>query len=202
MAAMRAKAEQGRRPGRPRSPETDQVILGALIDLIRDGNSLEAISVEAVAAKAGVGKATIYRRWPSKDALVRAAVTLVKPVPPPSGRQSLRDDLVAMVRLGGTLAEGFDYTLVTALMPQLVRGGELHELFEAAVEPCRERVREVLRRGLASGELRADLDIEVALAALMAPMILHRMMIGSPGFRGEDVAEELVDLVLKGALAT
>ena len=52
-------------PGRPRSVRADEAIIAAVIDLLADGTTAEALSIEAVAARAGVGKATIYRRWPN-----------------------------------------------------------------------------------------------------------------------------------------
>ena len=64
-------ADQERKaPGRPRSAKADEAIIEALLDLLADGTPAEAISIESVAAKAGVGKATIYRRWANKEALL------------------------------------------------------------------------------------------------------------------------------------
>ena len=65
-------------PGRPRSVRADEAIIAAVIDLLADGTTAEALSIEAVAARAGVGKATIYRRWPNKDALLLDAVASLK----------------------------------------------------------------------------------------------------------------------------
>src|ERR1700741_4756609 len=91
-------ADQNRKgPGRPRSPRVDEAGKGAVFELLSAGQSADAISIEAVAAKAGVGKATIYRRWPNKEALLIDAVTMMKgPLPEPSG-ESVRDDLVMLI---------------------------------------------------------------------------------------------------------
>ena len=71
-------------PGRPRSAQADEAILDAVLELLGAGHSVAAISIEAVAAKAGVGKATIYRRWPNKEALLVDAVASMKgPLPSP-----------------------------------------------------------------------------------------------------------------------
>src|SRR5262245_55241567 len=72
--AATREEEARRSPGRPRSPRADEAIIEAVLDLMAEGTSVEALSIEAVAARAGVGKATIYRRWPNKDAFVVDAV--------------------------------------------------------------------------------------------------------------------------------
>src|SRR5437763_5842350 len=88
-------ADQERKaPGRPRSARADEAIIEALLDLLADGMPAEAISIEAVAARAGVGKATIYRRWANKEALLVDAVATVKGEVPTISGVSVRDDLV------------------------------------------------------------------------------------------------------------
>src|SRR5258705_13392688 len=88
-------ADQDRKgPGRPRSVRADEAIIDAVIELLGEGTSTDAISIEAVAAKAGVGKATIYRRWSNKEALIIEAVSSMKGPPPVPKGESVRDDLV------------------------------------------------------------------------------------------------------------
>src|SRR3954453_2356232 len=85
-------------PGRPRSARVDEAIVEAVFELLSSGQSADAISIEAVAAKAGVGKATIYRRWPNKEALLIDAVLAMKgPLPVPVG-ESVRDDLIMLIK--------------------------------------------------------------------------------------------------------
>lgn len=200
MADMRAAADQiKRQPGRPRSARTDEVILAAVIDLLKGGTSLEALTIEAVAAKAGVGKATIYRRWPNKAALVMAAASLIKPMPAPPSGQCPRSKLINLLRTIGSPSQDTAFSIVAAVLPQLMRGEDLYEVYQSVIEPCRDIVREVLRQGVASGELRQDLDVEAVLALLISPVILHRLMLGSPRFAGDDMAERVVDAVLARA---
>src|SRR6516164_9360358 len=86
-------ATESRRPGRPRSEQAEQAIIEATLDLFGE-QGFEGVCIEAVAARAGVGKATIYRRWPNKQELLLAALSSMKsPIPEPTG--SVRDDLVA-----------------------------------------------------------------------------------------------------------
>src|SRR5947199_5105978 len=92
-------ADQERKaPGRPRSARADEAIIEAVLDLLADGTLAEEISIEAVAARAGVGKATIYRRWSNKEALLVDAVATIKGEPPKLAGASVRDDLVALLQ--------------------------------------------------------------------------------------------------------
>src|SRR5215510_2614841 len=93
-----ALAEPERKsPGRPRSARADEAIIEAVLDLLAEGTPAEALSIEAVAARAGVGKATIYRRWSNKEALLVDAVASVKGEPPRIAGESVRDDLVTLL---------------------------------------------------------------------------------------------------------
>src|ERR1700742_4798728 len=84
-----------RRPGRPRSEQAEQAIIEATLDLFAE-EGFDGVCVEAVAARAGVGKATIYRRWPNKEELLLAALSSMKsPFPEPTG--NVRDDLAAQM---------------------------------------------------------------------------------------------------------
>src|SRR5437764_1460247 len=96
-------ADQERKaPGRPRSARADEAIIEAVLDLLADGTPAESLSIEAVAAKAGVGKATIYRRWANKEALLVDAVASLKGELPRLAGESVRDDLIALLRPVGT----------------------------------------------------------------------------------------------------
>src|SRR3954452_13433746 len=94
-ASGTAPADQDRKaPGRPRSVRADEAIIDAVLDLFAEGNSADTISIESVAARAGVGKATIYRRWPNKEALFVDAVRSMKGGVPVVRGDSVRDDLI------------------------------------------------------------------------------------------------------------
>src|SRR6266542_1733281 len=93
-----------RRPGRPRSEQAEQAIIEATLDLFAE-QGFEGVCVEAVAARAGVGKATIYRRWPNKEELIIDAVASMKGPVPPIGGKSVRDDLVTLLSRVGKHSE-------------------------------------------------------------------------------------------------
>jgi AcrR family transcriptional regulator len=193
--------QERKAPGRPRNAQADEAILDAVIALLGAGQSAAAISIEAVAAKAGVGKATIYRRWPNKEALLVDAVGTMKgPLPDPLG-DSVRDDLVMLVQAGRT-NRAKRYGKVTAcLLPESTRDDELRRALQAVIEPRRDIMRQVLLRGVANGELRADLDVELTLLMLSGPSMVQSMLRWNPRVPEEGFAEALVDALLSGAAA-
>ncbi|MDI6097309.1 TetR/AcrR family transcriptional regulator [Actinoplanes sp. NEAU-A12] len=199
MSTSTGAGQERKAAGRPRNAQADESILDAVLALLSDGQSVAAISIEAVAAKAGVGKATIYRRWPNKEALLIDAVRAMKgPLPEPSGR-SVREDLIALVRAHRT-PRAQRYSKVTAcLLPELLKDTELGRMYEAFVEPRREMTRQVLRRGVETGELRADLDVEMTQLMLSAPGMMQSMLRLNLGVPEEKFAETVVDAVLRGA---
>jgi AcrR family transcriptional regulator len=194
-----APADQDRKaPGRPRSARADEAIVDAVLDLFAEGNSAETISIEAVAARAGVGKATIYRRWPNKEALIVDAVGSMKgPVPVVRG-ESVRDDLVALLARTGQTQEGRASKIMSCLISEIQRSTSLHGCFQAVIEPRRQVMREVLRRGVRTGELRPDLDVELALSLLSAPVLIQALLNWNPAVTGNDLAARVVDTVLAG----
>src|SRR4051812_38737959 len=87
-----------RPPGRPRSERADKAIVDATLALLVEEGGVSGVSIEAVAARAGVGKTTIYRRWPNKEALIiDALAALREPIVEPRG-QSVREDLITWAR--------------------------------------------------------------------------------------------------------
>ena len=153
-------AEQRRR-GRPRSQQAEQAILAAALDLFAERGP-EALGIEQVAARAGVGKATIYRRWRGKEDMLLAAIgSLGSQLPVPQGR-SVRADLIAL--LDSICREAADprrARLFALLQGEGARYPRLIARYvETVVRPRREVVAAVLRRGVATGELRENTDIE------------------------------------------
>jgi len=189
-----------RRPGRPRSERADQAIIDAALGLFAESGP-EGLCIERVAARAGVGKATIYRRWPGKeDLLLDAIATLKAPLPEPAGR-SVREDLVTL--LGAMCQESGDPRRAREFALLLGEGAKYPRLMaryvETVLEPRREVVRAVLRRGMASGELRPDLDVEAALFMLIGAVVArrgHEQQLIPAGY-----AERVVDELLRGLSA-
>jgi AcrR family transcriptional regulator len=183
--------------GRPRSSRAHDAIIDAVLEFIAEGTTVEALSIEAIAARAGVGKATIYRRWPHKDALILDAVASVKePVPELPGI-SVREDLVLLTRAIGTARDSRAGQILPCMIPELQRPGGLRDAWLAMIESRRDVTRGVIRRGIAEGVLRADTDVELAVALLSSPMT--STLLGSlPRLDTTDLAERVVDTVLRG----
>ena len=194
------QAETSRRPGRPRSEQAEQAIIEATLDLFAE-QGFEGVCVEAVAARAGVGKATIYRRWPNKEELLLAAFgSLKSPFPEPKGI-SVRDDLLAMVEV--MCADKADPRKARRYALLLGEGEKYPRLMarykETVVEPRREAMRGVIRRGIQTGELRPDTDIEIAMLTLTGVIMAHEKT-PDREFDG-DFAARLVDGLLLGLSA-
>lgn len=182
-------------PGRPRDPRRDAAIREATLALLADVG-YERMTVDAIAAAAGVSKPTIYRRWAGKQEVVADAIRChphtSTPVPDTG---SLRGDLIAAVRQSA--ANQLENAPLTAgLASRLRESEELARLIrEHAIEAVRGRFAELLRRAHERGEL-ADPAAVTPLFADVAPSLIHtRVLIG-----GEPVddafAVELVDRVL------
>jgi AcrR family transcriptional regulator len=191
---------QARRPGRPRSAAADAAIAGATLELLLEGG-YRALTMEQVRARAGVGKATLYRRYGSKQELVAAAIRhLNQPIPLPD-TGSARTDILTVARTVQAGAERVGFaTFAPRLLAEAAGDPEMHALFyENLVAPRRAVMGEVLRRGVARGELREDLDVELAVDVITGPWV-YRMLIA-----GDDPTEiyrtdptELLDLILAG----
>src|SRR5215472_4074548 len=96
MTAVQTPRDATRRAGRPRSVQADRAIIEATLEIFAESGA-EGLCIEKVAAKAGVGKATIYRRWPGKEELLLDAIAALRsPLPQPQGR-SVRADLTALL---------------------------------------------------------------------------------------------------------
>jgi AcrR family transcriptional regulator len=186
-----------RPPGRPRSLRVDEAIIDAVLDLLAEGTAVEALSMEAVASRAGVGKAAIYRRWPHKNALVLEAVASLKaPIPELPGT-SVREDLVM---IAGVIADSQGTRMadvMPCLMPELQRHGPLRDEYLALIERRRDVTRAVIRRGIKTGELKPDTDIELVVAMISGPMMMS-MLGSSPRLNRENLAERLVGAVFAG----
>jgi AcrR family transcriptional regulator len=186
-----------RRPGRPRSERAERAILDAALELFAE-SGVGGVCIEAVAARAGVGKATIYRRWAGKEDLLLDALALLKsPLPEPGG-DSVRADLVAMLRvMSQDIADPVRMRRYALLMGEGEKYPKIIQRYkETVVEPRREMIRSVLRRGIGTGEVRPDIDVDVAMFLLMGAVIARGKH--DPEQIEPDYPERVVDEVLAG----
>ncbi|RAY13182.1 TetR family transcriptional regulator [Actinomadura craniellae] len=192
-----------RAPGRPRSERAERAILAATLDLLAEAAGVAAVSIEAVAARAGVGKTTIYRRWPNKEELIVSALAAAKgPLPDLPPGESARENLLALAR-ALSAEQG---TKHIRCFWNVAGGAEKHpELFaryrQVVIEPRREVFRGVLRRGIESGELRPGIDVEMTISVIVGSMTMQARASAARDVAPEDFAEGVVDLLLQGISA-
>jgi len=183
--------------GRPRDERADRAIVAATLELMAE-RGLRDLRIDDIAARAGVGKATIYRRHRSKDALITDAVaTLVSEIAIPD-TGSTRDDLLALM---GQAVELYSGSLAPRLMPPLVeearRNPELASTIrEEFLSGRRAALSTVLKRGIRRGDLRRGLDIELALDVLGGAIFYRLLVTGGPV--DHRLAEGIVELILRG----
>jgi AcrR family transcriptional regulator len=165
--------------GRPRSEKARQAILAAARELLLE-QGVHAMSMDDVAERAGVSKATIYRWWPSKELLALDALAAAwAGLTPASQRDtgSLRRDLLARFRPWQRELNAQPFGRVFAgLIAEAQTDPEFAKLYlEHFIYPRREDTRALLVRGIDRGELAADTDLEVALDLLYGP-VYHRLL--------------------------
>lgn len=186
------------RRGRPRSEKAQGAILEAAAELLLE-KGLAAVSMDAVATRAGVSKATIYRWWPTKETLALDALYHEwAGVPPPRDSGSLRGDLLSLLRPWARLASRRPYGRVIA---GLVTEAQMDPAFARQyrtrfVQPRRDQARAIFRRAIERGEIPADTKIEVALDVLYGP-IYHRLLHGHAPLNDRFV-RDVIDTALDG----
>ena len=195
-----ATAGGGAHRGRPRSDRVNRAILDTARQLlIRDGYT--RLRLEHVAAQAGVGKATIYRRWPSKEALAQALLAdLAAPHIAIEESGDTREEMLAAV-MNPLLAvtESEFGPVIRALLSQIATNPALGDPFRATVVQARRtEIARMIARGVERGDLCPDADAEIATELLVGP-VYFRLMFG--GELDRSFAERIVDNVLSGYTA-
>jgi len=194
---MTDKTTTAPRIGRPREERADRAIVAATLELIAE-HGVRDLRMDDVAERARVGKATIYRRYRSKDELVTAAIAaLVSEIKVPD-TGSTRGDLLGLMQ---GAVEVYSRSIEAAVMPSLVdamsRDAELaRAVRERFLAGRRAALRAVLGRAVERGDLRPDLDVELALDVLGGPLFYRLLVTGAP--IDQELAEGVVELILRG----
>ena len=186
------------RRGRPRSEKAHQAILAAAADLLLE-RGLAAVSMDAIAERAGVSKATIYRWWHSKETLALDALYHEwSDVPAPADSGSLRADLLSVMLPWARLAVSRPYgRVMAALLTEAASSPEFAREYHARfIAPRREGARVIIRRAVARGEIPPETNVEVALDLLYGP-VYHRLLHGHAPVDDEFV-RDVVDTALGG----
>ncbi|HEX3427739.1 MAG TPA: TetR/AcrR family transcriptional regulator [Candidatus Limnocylindrales bacterium] len=198
--ARPATATGPRRPGRPRSDIAHRAILDAARELLVE-EGFTRLRLEHVAARAGVGKNTIYRRWASKEDLtLELLLELAGPHLAIRDVGDTRSELLAAVENPmRAITETPFGPVIRAMMSQIAGNPAIGDPFRSAVVAARRsEIARVIERGIARGDLRADADASVATELLAGP-VYFRLVFG--GALDRDLARRVVDTLLNGFAA-
>ncbi len=189
--------EVRRKRGRPRDPQADGRILAAASALILV-RGFDSMTVDEVASTAGVGKATVYRRWARKEDLAVAAMEqLYRDEMPPPDTGSIRGDLRAL--FGSVLAfvnspAGTDYIRTT--IKESMRDERIATLYREASERAEQNAMVVFERAISRGEVRPDTPMTAAVQ-LLGALVVMRAITGQE-MPALDEVDQMVELVLNG----
>ncbi len=191
-------ALSNKNPGRPRSARIDRAVLQATSELLAE-RGYAATSIEMIARRAGVGKAAVYRRWSSKEELV--VELLSQDVSSAEAVPDLGDAHAELLWLVNDTIRAFSKTpaggIVKGLASELTRNHRLNRhVIERVVSVRRDEVRMVFERGVARGDLRAEIDVELAHDILIGPVHYH-LLLGEK--LDKKLGQRVVDAFLRGA---
>ena len=193
----------GAQRGRPRSQQAHRAILAAAGELLL-ARGLSAVSMDTVAERAGVSKATIYRWWPTKETLALDALytewAAARPSPRDTG--SLRGDLLSLMRPWAKLAASRPYGRVVAALLAEAHSDPVFatEYRHRVLEPRREQARAIVGRAIERGEIPSNTKIDVALDLLFGALY-HRLLHGHAPLNDRFV-RDVVDMALNGIQST
>ncbi|MEU0832566.1 TetR/AcrR family transcriptional regulator [Streptomyces sp. NPDC005969] len=187
------------RRGRPRSAAAERAILDAVVELLEAGEPLAGLSIERIARTAGVGKATIYRRWSGKEELFVDVLRAIEPPEPKiSGTAGLSDLRVMLESLRRRGLAQRTSVLLHNVFAQMKTHPKLWAEYQCTViAPRRVAMVAAVRRAVEAGELRADLDVELMDDLFVGPMLvrtIHRPDAPLP----EDLADRIIRALVEG----
>jgi len=191
-----ARADQTERgPGRPREGRVTSAVLAAVIELVTE-QGMAAVTMDAVAARAGVSKPAIYRRWPGKhDLVIAAAETRIGVLTVPDlgdFRAELRavlDARLEVYRLPGTSR------LLAGLIAAAQDSGDEHGAYQRYVSRIMSETRKILQRGIARGDVRRDVDVQAAATLVAAPLVFRLVI--EQQLPDERFAANLADMIAR-----
>ncbi len=197
--------EQGiRKPGRPRSAQAHKAILDATLELLAEGG-FQGLSIEEVAARAGVGKTTIYRRWSSKEELVIDAFHAVQVDLSMVDTGNFRNDLVTLLKAAyqSMMARPLLEQLVVKIIGEYQTNPEIFQVFiTQLLVPRFQQFRHMVEQAQARNEIRRDIDwtlvIELVSGSLYFHWIITRFLAPSSSFTPDEWVEQMIDMLMQG----
>ncbi|MCX6397665.1 MAG: TetR/AcrR family transcriptional regulator [Propionibacteriales bacterium] len=189
-----------RRKGRPRDASADERILAAAAELILQ-RGYDNMTVDEVAARAKAGKATVYRRWAGKEDLAFAALEqLYSSELPVPDTGSIREDLTqAFTQALEFVSSDTGRAYLRMTISESLRDDRLGALYTVAHHSQEAAARSMFERGIARGELRADMRVDFAVAWISGLLVLNSTL--DQAQPGLDEVGDMVDFVLRGCQA-
>jgi AcrR family transcriptional regulator len=191
----------GRSGGRQRDPHTDTALIEAVLDLVGAGATLSGLSLVAIANHAGVSRNSLYRRWKTKDALYLDVLDSInRPLPDFSAPTAFDDVANHLATLIERTIDKRASRMQRALNAEVEAFPELQRRYlEEIVAPRREAMYRAIRRGIASGEIKSDIDVAFMTEVLVGP-ILARMATGLiDDLDPLETSRRITQLVFQGA---
>ncbi len=192
-----------RAAGRRRDPRTEAAAVEAVLDLISAGATLSGLSLVTIAEHARVSRNSLYRRWKTKDELYLDVLDAInKPLPEfdgPTARDNLAAHLATLIERTLDKRAG---SMLRALLAEASAFPELHRrYFEEIVTPRREVMYRLIQRGIASGEIRSDIDVAFVNEMLVGP-VLARMGSGTTeNLDPQKTSRRIIDFAYDGIRA-
>lgn len=202
-----SEPERGiRKPGRPRSAQAHKAIIDATLELLAE-EGFQGLSIEAVAARAGVGKTTIYRRWASKDELVMDAIRQVQIDVPVVDTGNFRNDLVALLKTFYQGLMDYPYSFLGKLLLKFISEYQTNpKIFQGAITqliiPRFQRFIHMVEQGQARGEIRKDIDPALVLSLVSGSLFFHWIamhnLFPTSSTSAVDWVEQMIDAIMQG----
>jgi AcrR family transcriptional regulator len=188
-------AMNGPGKGRPRSQESEDAILNAVTHLLAV-EGYGSLTTDKIAARARAGKATIYRRWQTKEHLVLAAFDRLPMLTPIDTGRLLDDLLEVMIQFVSFFNSTPMGGVLTALMAERVHNADLAVALDPVIDRRRQPVKEIIHRAVLRNELPATTDLDMAMDLVMGPLLLR--MFFFPGDTSRRTLRALLETAIKG----
>lgn len=192
---MSPSADSRLGPGRPRSARADRAILDATMDLLA-ADGFDGLTMEGIAERAGVGKATLYRRYKSRTEVVVATVAaFVEEIAIPDTGM-VEKDLILLEQQAVEVYQGRAGRVLPGLLAAMAASADVADAMRTGfLRARRQALAAVVKRGVARGELREDTNVELALDLLGGPLFYRLLVTGGSL---DDLARGVVKIMLHG----
>lgn len=187
-----------RRPGRPRDARIDELVVEATLAEVTD-KGFGAVTMEGIAGRAGIGKATLYRRWPNRDAVFRfVAARVVEPFDPTDTGDLRKDLLAVFAPLAEDFFTGGPARLLPDLCAQAAHDDDVRRLVRDLAREHRAGALAAFERARARGELRPGVDADLVIDMISGALLYRFLLLGATVDRQQAAAA--VDIALEGIL--